>query len=177
MEMEVLRLMYELRCHQLEQQSLLEMQRELEISLDKYIKLYNEVSVGYFILNNTGLVVDANRAGACLLGLSIKEIINRSFLWFVSEEFQLLFSHFRQLALKKQSPKPCELKLLRRDMPPIFVQCSCEIINNKEQEFKELLIVVTDITERKNAEEAMCYEKTVMESLAVLCLKVLSVID
>ena len=84
------RLLHELQVHQVE----LEMQNEelqrahaaLEESRDKYLDLYDFAPVGYFTLTRTGRVVEANLAGATLLGVARPKLVGRGLGRFIVPE-------------------------------------------------------------------------------------------
>jgi len=81
------RLLHELEVHQIE----LEMQNaelrkardELEVAVEKYTDLYDFAPVGYFSLDEQGLILEANLRGASLLGVERLELLNRRFARFV----------------------------------------------------------------------------------------------
>ena len=75
------RTLYELRVHQIE----LEMQNEevrrahteLDIQRARYFDIYDNAPVGYCIVNDRELIVEANRTAATLLGVVRSELIQR----------------------------------------------------------------------------------------------------
>ena len=81
-------IIHELRVHQIE----LEMQNDelkrvqlaLEASRDEFQDLYDFAPVGYFTLTRKGLIIQANLAGASLLGMTRPKLSNLGFGFFVS---------------------------------------------------------------------------------------------
>src|ERR1700689_3637705 len=97
-EADTVRLLHELEVHQIE----LEMQNaelqkarsELEVALEKYTSLYDFAPVGYFSLDESGVILEVNLTGAAMLGVERSQLINRRMLRFVVPEGQPLFVAF-----------------------------------------------------------------------------------
>ncbi len=79
--------LHELHVHQLELEmqndDLRRAQLELEASHRNYLELYDFAPVGYFTLDQTGLIVQANLTSAALLGVTRSQLIHQSFSQFV----------------------------------------------------------------------------------------------
>ena len=79
---------HELEVHQIE----LEMQNaelrkvrdELEVMLENYTDLYDFAPVGYFSIDESGVILEANLTSAALLGAERSRLINRRLVLFVS---------------------------------------------------------------------------------------------
>ena len=78
---------YELRVHQVELEMQNEELRENQIKLiesqHRYFDLFNFAPVGYFTLNEKGLILDANLAGASLLKVERLNLPNKAFIQFI----------------------------------------------------------------------------------------------
>jgi PAS domain-containing protein len=74
------RLIQELEVHQVELQmqneELRSTQSELEISRARYFDLFDSAPIGYFIINEKGLVQDVNLTGASMLGMQRQKMVN-----------------------------------------------------------------------------------------------------
>ena len=87
---DVKRLVTELGTHQIE----LEMQNEelrramaeLDESRGKYADLYDFAPIGYFTLDERGLIREVNQTGADLLGTTKRLLLNKSFFLFLPDE-------------------------------------------------------------------------------------------
>lgn len=142
---EIFHLRCELELYRIEQESLLSKQFELEDKLAKYINMYDIAPVGHFILNKDGLIIDVNETGVDLIGKDKTKILNRCFIRFIHLDFQLLFSQYRQYAIKNRIQEPCKLKLLREDKPAAFVKCEGKVCQNDNME-ETFLVTITDIS-------------------------------
>jgi PAS domain S-box-containing protein len=112
------KLLHELQIHQIE----LELQNEelrsthvqLQESLIHYADLYDFAPVGYFTFNKEGLILKANLAGAGLLGVDRRNLINKPLRTFIAHESRAVFDDFRKTLLKTLTKQMCEVKLLRK---------------------------------------------------------------
>lgn len=104
-----------LRLHQDELQTqneeLFEKQVELEALQLKYIKLYDMAPAGYFILSDTGLILEVNLTGSELLGVVRGELLNQQFTSFIINEDQDLFYLHRKKQFNTQLQESCEVRM------------------------------------------------------------------
>jgi PAS domain S-box-containing protein len=107
---DVKNLVLELKMRQLR----LEMQNEeLQQARDRYVDLYDFAPVGYFTLDRKGKIVEANLAGARLLGAERDRLVNQSsFRWVAPESREACRTHYRKV-FENQGPQTCEVKLRR----------------------------------------------------------------
>lgn len=150
-------LLRDLRLHQLE----LEMQNEelrraqtaLEASCDRYLQLYDFAPIGYLTLTENGLITEANQACAALLGVERGQLVNNRFDRYITPEYQECWQrHF--LHIKQQRGKQSyELSLRRADDTFFHAHLDCLHVETDDAP-PVLRITLTDITERKQAEEA-----------------------
>ncbi|MRS05871.1 PAS domain S-box protein, partial [bacterium] len=88
----------------------------LTLSPNKYDKLYNLSPIGYFTFDDHGLIREVNLAGAQLLGIEQRLLINRPFASFIADaDDREIFSHHLESALQRQGMQKCELKLTKND--------------------------------------------------------------
>lgn len=155
---EMVNLLHELRVHQIE----LEMQNEelrqaqvaLETSQASYADLYDFAPVGYLTLDEAGLILQANLTAALQLGISRNRLLHCPFpLLTASQEREKLRRHIREV-FQSQERQSAEISLTPKKgmgfvalMDSIFIQ---------DATGKGLCRTsFTDITDRKQAEEAL----------------------
>ncbi|MEI8191615.1 MAG: PAS domain-containing protein, partial [candidate division NC10 bacterium] len=159
-------LVYELEMHQIE----LEMQNEelrtaqlaLEESRSGYADLYDFAPVGYFTISRTGWITAANLTGAALLGVGRQKLIHRGFGRFVAPEEIDRWDCHRLDALQQEGRVGCELALKREDGSPFYARLDSLRTATDDGSFA-LRTTVTDISERKRAEEELHRAKECLE--------------
>jgi PAS domain S-box-containing protein len=162
---DVRELVQELNVHQIElelqNEELREAQLELEAARNKFVDLYDFAPVGYFTLDEKGLVLEVNLTGASLLGVPRHNLINRVFSRFVAPDFEgKFYAHLRR-ALQGETKQMCELKCKKKDGALFYAQLETMAVNDVEGNRRHLRTAITDITERKQAEENL--KKTMAE--------------
>ena len=156
---DVQKLVHELRVHQIE----LEMQnlelRQAQIALeelkDRYLDLYDFAPVGYFTLDQNGVILEANLTSAHLFGVERGLLIGKPFASFVNQEDgDSLYLHFGKV-LETRSKQTCELRLTKKYGDQISVRIDSLIGKSHDGSPTVLRTAVIDITPRKQAEEAL----------------------
>ena len=105
------RLFHELEVHRIE----LEMQNaelqktrdELEVSLEKITDLYDFAPVGYFSIDESGVILEANLKSAALLGMERAGLVNRSVLPIMSPASRPVFLAFLKRACNGTKDQEC----------------------------------------------------------------------
>ncbi|MDO8310825.1 MAG: PAS domain-containing protein, partial [Sideroxyarcus sp.] len=160
-------LLQELQVYQVElemqNEELRQAQVELEESRDLYVDFYDFSPVGYITLSQEAMIDEINLTGATLLGMERSKLLHQRFVPFVApEDRDRWHRHFRSL-LKHDDKMVCELSLQRNDGSRIFIQFHC--LRLKENVRKSAVrMVMTDITERKQIEEALRIASVAFES-------------
>ena len=152
-------LIHELQVHQaeLEMQNdeLRKAQLELEGSRKKYYELYDFAPMGYFTLDERGLILEVNLAGAELLGIERRYVIGSGFSRFLSPESQDRFYHHRNQAQATGLTQHCEIKIIRKDGTSFYVQLQIMAIRDDDDETIRFHLTTADITDRKLAEDEL----------------------
>lgn len=163
---EIGRIVHELRVHQAE----LEMQNEelrsthaeLDLSRARYFDLFDLAPVGYCILNDKGLVQEANLTAAMMLGVPRGVMIRQLLSHYILKEDQdVYYLHYRRL-LKTGEPQVFEVRML--DFHGNIIWVSIKATGSQvDQPNPDCRLVLTDISERKRAEEDLRLFKAIIE--------------
>jgi len=150
-------LVHKLQTHQIElkmqNQELRRTSGELEEEKLKYYSLYEFAPVGYFFLDENEIIRDVNIAGTVLLGVEKTVLINTAFIRYMNSESRRTFYKHLEKVKSTSIWQSCELVLIKKDENTVYAQLETNLIqNNKKTEFR---ITITDITERKKAEEKL----------------------
>ncbi len=162
-------LVHELQVHKIE----LEMQndelRRTRAALDEsrahYLDLYDLAPVGYCTVGENGHVVQANRTLANLLGIELGELVSKSLSLFVDNTDKDRWYLTTRAVLNSRESRRCELRLLRNDGSTFWVELQVVAAEGSNDE-PCLRVVVSDISERKFAQEAL--ETSLEEKVALL---------
>ncbi len=151
-------LVHELQVHQIE----LEMQNEelrmtqeqLGESLEKYADLFEFAPVGYVTANRKGRIIEANLTFSTQLGIERGRLFNTALSLHAAETDRETFRKHLERVFQDDEQHTCELRLERRNGPALHVQVnSVRALTADGQPLSRTS--VTDITARKEAEEAL----------------------
>jgi len=113
---ETVRVLHELRVHQLE----LEMQNEAlrearltaEAGWERFQELYDSAPAAFFSVDAQGTILELNQAGARLLGGDRGDLVFRRFDQFLSGTDQAAFAGFVRRGLERRENPPSDVLLL-----------------------------------------------------------------
>jgi diguanylate cyclase (GGDEF)-like protein/PAS domain S-box-containing protein len=151
---ETLRLVHELRVHQIE----LEMQNEelrcaqaqAEAAVARYTDLYDFAPVGYFTLDSTGVITETNLAGANLLGTERARLTGKHVGAFLTEANLPLFNDYLRQVFAAEARQTCELALHANDQPR-----TVRIEAIRSTNGQECRMMMTDISALKQSEQEL----------------------
>jgi PAS domain S-box-containing protein len=120
------RLVHELQVHQVElelqNEELLQTQRELQRARDRYIDLFDYAPVGFVTLDADGCIVEANLTLALWLGVNAGRLSQQSFARFVSAEDAPHWNQCFKRLLFDAHRSTCLLKLLPDDGTTLYAR-------------------------------------------------------
>ncbi len=149
-ELEIQRSELTVQKEELKQQNaeLIEAKEKAATSFEKYIELYDFSPSGYFTLNQKGIILEMNIAGARLLGRNRSQLSNKLFQVHVSDKSKPLFQLFLTNLYKHSFKETCEITLSTdMDFPRVvFLEGTASGDNG------QCFVSATDITRLKNAE-------------------------
>ena len=162
---EIKRLVHELNTYQVElelqNEDLRQAQIELEISMHRYTDLYDFAPIGYLTISDKGIISEANLTACKLLALERERLLKSSFTQFVCHEDQNTLYKSRRKLIETHEPQTCDLRMKKQDGSPFYVQLRLVIRDKTDREAGQYRLEMTDISDRKKAEEEISnYSKT-----------------
>ena len=148
-EADLLRIIRELEIHQAEleirNEELLNSKEAEKLAAENCYKLYEFAPSAYLTLSAAGVISNLNNASVQILGEERPKLVNTHFTHLVSNDSLLLFQDFLNRVFSLNCRESCEIELLMKDKPAIYVQM--EGIRSDDGE--SCLAIFQDITQRK----------------------------
>ncbi len=173
-------MLHELRVHQIElemqNEELRQVQSKLEAERARYYAFYNLSPVGFLTISEKGLILEANIIAASMLGMCLSALVNQPITRFIFREDQdIYYLHRKRCRGTPKEPgrdsarityageaQAFELRMLKKDgssfwarMESLTVQDFSLESGHGDDDATVCRVVVTDITGRKCAEEAL----------------------
>ncbi|MBI3803072.1 MAG: PAS domain S-box protein [Nitrospirae bacterium] len=150
-------LFHELQVHQIElemqNEDLRSSQSQLEELLNRYTDLYDFAPIGYFTLDENGLVLEVNLKGAELLAVERRHLIGKPFIVYVAQADRARFRERLSGISKGGVRESYELKLNSLGGSSFDAQIE-ESIGTSMGGYPLLRMAILDITRQKQAEQA-----------------------
>jgi PAS domain S-box-containing protein len=168
-EDQLLDLMHEIQVHQIElemqNEELRETQAELAAARDRYFDLFDLAPVGYFMLDEDAYIVEANLAGAELLGVKRSELNGRNLTHFVDEQDRDKFFLLCQQVYHTQQRAEAELRFLKAGGEVWYADLTCAQVKEPDNEAGLLRIILRDVTALRVGERNLKSYATRLEGL------------
>ena len=148
---------------EIQNEELRNVQKELELSRDRLSILYHKAPVGYIVLDEAGMIVDANQTISEMLVKDRDDLIHKPFSQFVVLADRMLFFSRFKVFFNKPDGKIMEIRLIRENNTPLYARLEGRFPDSKttikEQQYRQLLVTIADITKRKLAEEKIVQQE------------------
>ncbi len=122
----------------------------------RYTDQFDIDSIGFFTLDRNGRIIKATSSGAKLLGVKLDNLLNQPFSDFIAADFQEPFNVHCKQVFEHQIRQSCDLKLKNDDQKPLYVQIESKAIVIQAENDAYIQTTVTNISDRKQAEDALC---------------------
>jgi PAS domain S-box-containing protein len=173
-------ILHELRVHQIElemqNEELRTAQAELEASRFRYFDLYDLAPVGYCILSEQGLILEANLTAATLLGTPRGALIKQPISRLILKDDQTIYYLYRKQLFETGESQECELRLVTSDGALFWAHLKGTAAQ-AEDGAPLCRVVISDITDRKQAEEALKKSEEKYRLIAENMSDVISLLD
>ena len=174
------KLLHELHVHQVE----LEMQNdelrrahaELEESRILYRDLYDLAPIGYFTLDDEGLITQANLTAATLLGVAREALVKQPIRHFIARDEQDTFHRYSQQLISTEGLHTCDLRMTKSGGSTFWARLRSvrETSLGNKPVFR---LTFGDISESKHLEEALREQKSFFHMIAENLSDFIAVLD
>lgn len=129
-------------------------QSQLELERQRYIELFEFAPDAYLVINQEGVIQEANRSACLLFNISHNYLISKPLAVFVPEAERPKFRCELNLLIEREH---CEwhTRLQPRNGEPFEAGVTANHVCNQRNEVLAVRLCVRDITERKRAEAAL----------------------
>ena len=127
----------------------------LRESEERFRSLFENAPLGYQSLDANGDFIELNETWCRLLGYTKEEVLGRNFSEFIHPDFR---EHFKENFPRFKSMGyilGVEFEMIKKDGSEIIVSFDGRIGHKEDGSFRQTHCVLSDITERKQAEEAL----------------------
>jgi PAS domain S-box-containing protein len=155
-EKERLKRLVEERTSQLEAElnELSRVEKALKQSEERFQLMFNEAPLGYQSLDIEGRFIEVNQQWLDTLGFTREEVIGKWFGDFLSPEYQDAFRQ-RFPLFKAQGQIHSEFEMVHKNGSILFIAFEGKIGYELNGAFKQTHCILQDITQRKQAEDAL----------------------
>lgn len=161
---------------QMQNEELRRTQATLETSRERYVDFYDFAPVGFITLTSDGRLDELNLTAATMLGEERNKLIHRNFSHIVAPEDRDRWKRQFLELLQYNKKVTCELRLLRKEGPPLHVQLDCLHLQKSEQ-LNVLRIAMTDITGHIAAEDIIREQEEIFRMITENIEDFVAVID
>lgn len=128
---------------------------EVETQLGRYTDLYDFAPVGYYSVDEQGLIQEVNLTGAALLGVERSRLIKRRFLSFVTPKSLKILESFLKEVFAGPEKRVCVVSLMNQQGATFWADVQATPVNFSKGTRKWCRLIVSDLTTVKQAEEVL----------------------
>ncbi len=150
--------LHDLHVHQEElrtqNEDLIHAHREIADAHEKYLDLFDHAPIGYFLLDQNGIITEINLAAADLLGRTRRQLLGKPLWLYLEKSHTDLFrAHLR--SIWEGRPAFLETTFLRHENEQVIVEMHSIPPRSKDKLGATCRIAVIDATRRESAEKAL----------------------
>jgi len=124
----------------------------------RYEDLFQFVPIGFFTFDQGGQILAVNPTGAKLLGTRRSDLLNQNFVNYIADDFQDGFQHHCKKVIESGNRETYDLRISKKNRASFWAQLESIATNthNSGANGRHFSTALTDITNRKRAEDALC---------------------
>jgi PAS domain S-box-containing protein len=142
-------------------------EKKVKESEEKYEGLFESTTDGMLVLDARGEVLDVNNRALELFGLNEEDMIGDNFLSMVllpPKSLSIIVNQFQELLAKKIAASQ-ETEIIDHEGKVLDVELSSFFLVKKENEVDNFVLVIRDISDRKQAEIKLANEHKLLQTL------------
>ncbi len=142
-------------------------EKKLKESEEKYEGLFECTTDGMLVLDARGSILDVNKRALELLGLNRDDLIDNNFLGMnvlTPKSLSIVVNQFQELLSKKIAISQ-ETEIINTNGKILSVELSSFFLVKKENEIDNFVLVIRDISDRKQAEIKLAREHELLQTL------------
>jgi len=142
-------------------------EKKLKESEEKYQGLFESTIDGMLVLDARGSILDVNRKALELICKIKEDLIGQNFLnmgILTPKSLSIVVNQFHELLSKKIATSQ-ETEIINKDGTLLFVELSSFFLVKKENEVDNFVLVIRDISDRKQAEIKLAREHELLQTL------------
>ncbi|HQP49860.1 MAG TPA: GAF domain-containing protein [Spirochaetota bacterium] len=140
-------------------------QRELTKSETKYRALFDTSPQGIVISTLDGKILEANNAFMKMLKYSTRELQDMTWKDFTPEKWHNIEEGELIKLIKERVPITYEKEYIQKDGQTFAISLTSWLISGQNDEPAKIFTIISDITERKHAEENLLLDESRLEAL------------
>lgn len=157
---------------EMQNQELIDSQKQIEFSQEKYIDLYDFAPVGYIVLDQKGVVLEGNIIAANMLSVTQKHLKGKPFIVYLASRSHAPFYNHIQHVMESENPKKCELELISKDGKHVLVLMESVFSRNDK-----IHTVIIDMNDRKEMERRLEAKDGMLQEILRYSPMLISVMD
>ncbi len=142
-------------------------EEKLKASEEKYLGLFESTTDGMLVLDARGEILDVNSRTLELFRLKKEEMIGNNFLsmgLLTPKALSIVVKQFQELLSNKKSTT-YESEIKDKDEKELYVELSSFFLIKKDNELDNFVLVIRDITERRQTEIKLAREHELLHTL------------
>jgi len=149
-------LFHEYQVHQIElelqNEELRNTQKQFEITRDRFARLFNEAPVGYLSVDQSGIIAQANQTFADMVNRQTHLVSGKALVDFIATRDRSAFLGRFKAFFKNPQGKELTFALQGTD---VLVRCVGRIETQDPEASRQLLLILSDISQQARAEDAL----------------------
>ena len=130
-------------------------EKRLQESEERYRTLFENAPLGYQSLDANGDLIELNQTWCNLLGYTKEEVLGKNFSEFIHPDFKEVFKENFPKFKRLGYVLGIEFEMIKKDGSEIIVAFDGKIGHEDDGSFKQTHCVLSDISERKRAVDAL----------------------